>query len=207
MKKIFNRIIPSVTDESDGISRSYDLYSRLLKDRIIMLHGPIDEQLASVIVMQLLILEAENKEKPIYIYINSPGGCVYSCLSILDTMQCLKCTICTVGLGLVASAASIILSCGTKGSRFSLPNTRIMIHQPHGGVEGQATDVEIQTKEMLFLKDTINEIITSRSTISSSQMKKLMERDKFLSATEAKNLGLVDKILVGSFDDKKKINR
>jgi ATP-dependent Clp protease protease subunit len=207
MSKIFGRIIPSVTDESDGISRSYDLYSRLLKDRIIMLHGAIEEQSASIIIMQLLILEAENKEKPIYIYINSPGGCVYSCLSILDTMQCIKCPIFTVGLGLVASAASIILSCGKKGSRFCLPNTRIMIHQPHGGAEGQVTDIEIQTKEMLFLKNTINDILAGRSGESLAQIKKLMERDKYFSPEEAQKIGIIDKILTGNFDDKSKVSR
>ena len=132
-----SRVVPMVNDDSDGGGRAYDIYSRLLKDRIIFLHGEIEENSASTIVMQLLILESENSEKPIYIYVNSPGGCVYSCLSIIDTMKCLKCPIYTVGMGLVASAASVVLACGTKGFRYSLPNTRIMIHQPHGKTGGQ----------------------------------------------------------------------
>jgi ATP-dependent Clp protease protease subunit len=205
MSKLFSRIIPSVTDESDGVSRSYDIYSRLLKDRIIMLHGPIDEMSSATTVMQLLVLEAENKDKPIYIYINSPGGCVYSCFSILDTMKCVKCPVATVSLGLVASAAAVILSCGTRGMRFALPNTRIMIHQPHGGAKGQVTDIEIQTKEFLFLKNKINDIMADRAKISITKIKQLMERDKYLSAEEALELGLIDRILKGDFDDKKSL--
>lgn len=203
MSKIFSRFIPSVTDESGGVSRSYDLYSRLLKDRVIMLHGAIDDVVSTNIVMQLLILESENKQKPISIYINSPGGSVYDFLSIVDTMQCLKCPIVTVGFGLVASAASFILSCGTKGSRFVLPNTRIMIHQPHGNTSGgQVTDIEIQTKEFIFLKEKLNRMITERSNIPLAKMKQIMERDRYLSSEEAIEIGLVDSIIHGDFDKK-----
>lgn len=206
MGNIFNRFIPHVVDESNGVSKSYDLYSRLLKDRIIMLHGEIEENLANNIVMQLLILEAESKTKPIHIYINSPGGCVYSCLSILDTMKCIKCPVATFGIGLVASAASVLLSCGTKGHRYVLPSTRIMIHQPHGRTHGQVTDIEIQTNEFLFLKNELNELLSGRSNVSTKEMSKLMERDKYLSSKEAIKIGLVDSILDGDFDKKQNLN-
>ena len=208
MRRIKNTFIPSVTHDVDGVSRSYDLYSRLLKDRIIMLTRPIDSQEASNVVMQLLILESESKNKPISIYINSPGGDVYAFLSIIDTMQCLKCEIITVGFGLVASAAAVILACGTRGSRFALPNTRIMIHQPHGNTSGgQVTDIEIQTKEFLFLKNNLTEMMAKRSVLTPAKIKDLMERDKYCSVDEALKIGLIDKVIFGDFDDKSKIMR
>ena len=205
MTKVFNRVIPSVIDESDGHLKSFDIYSRLLKDRIIILNGPIDEQSASIIVMQMLYLESENSQKPIHIYINSPGGCVYSCFSIIDTMRCLRCPIATVGFGFVASAASVILACGTKDMRSCLPNTRVMIHQPHGNAGGQVTDIEIQTNEMVFLKKVLTGIMAQRTNIPEDKMKDKMERDHYLSAEDCLDMKLIDKIFDGSFDDKSKL--
>jgi ATP-dependent Clp protease protease subunit len=202
MSNVISRLIPSVTDESDGIFRSSDIYSRLLKDRIIILQGPIEEHSATIVVMQLLFLESENAEKPIYIYINSPGGGVYSCFSILDTMLCLKCPVATVGFGFVASAASVILACGTRGLRSCLPNTRIMIHQPHGSAGGQVTDIEIQTNEMIFLKNKLIQIMADRTNVSEKDLRFKMERDNYLSAQDAFDMNLIDQIFSGSFDKK-----
>ena len=199
--KIFQKIMPCISDISEtGGERYYDLYSRLLKDRIIMLIGEIEENLATTITMQLLILNADSKDKPIYMYIHSPGGAIYDALMIIDTMAFIQAPIYTVATGFVASAAAVILGCGTKGYRTALPNARIMIHQPHGKIHGQATDIEIQTKEILFIKESITQLMSERCGMPKKQMYQLMERDNYLSAIESQKIGLIDSVASGSFD-------
>lgn len=190
--------IPYVIERTGRGERSYDIYSRLLKDRIILLSGEINDHVASSIVAQLLFLEAEDPEKDISFYINSPGGVITSAFSIYDTMNYIRCDISTICIGQAASAGAFLLSSGTKGKRYSLPNSRIMIHQPLGGAQGQATDIEIQAKEILRLKKILNEIMAQNTGQSVEKVAQDTERDFFMSGIEAKEYGLVDEILTRS---------
>lgn len=190
--------IPYVIERTGRGERSYDIYSRLLKDRIILLSGEINDHVASSIVAQLLFLEAEDPEKDINFYINSPGGVITSAFSIYDTMNYIRSDISTICIGQAASAGAFLLSSGTKGKRYSLPNSRIMIHQPLGGAQGQATDIEIQAKEILRLKQKLNEIMASNTGQSVKKVSLDTERDFFMSGDEAKKYGLVDEILIKS---------
>ncbi len=191
--------IPYVIEKTSRGERSYDIYSRLLKDRIVMLYGEIDDNLSASIVAQLLFLEAEDPQKDIYLYINSPGGVVSSGLSIYDTMNYIKPDVCTICIGQAASMGAFLLSCGEKGKRFALPNSRIMIHQPLGGARGQASDIEIQAKEILRLKATLNEILAKNTGQKLTKIQKDTDRDFFMSADEAKEYCLIDKVLQKSF--------
>lgn len=191
--------VPIVVEKSGRGERSYDIYSRLLKDRIIMLSGEINDQVASSIVAQLLFLEAEDPEKDIYLYINSPGGVITSGFSVYDTMNYIRPDISTICIGQAASMGAFLLSCGADGKRFSLPNSRIMIHQPLGGTQGQATDIEIQAREILRLKKTLNEILAKNTKQTVKRIEKDTERDFFMSAKEAMEYGIVDKVLERSF--------
>ncbi|MCX2716297.1 ATP-dependent Clp endopeptidase proteolytic subunit ClpP [Helicobacter sp. MIT 21-1697] len=190
--------IPYVIERTGRGERSYDIYSRLLKDRIILLSGEINDHIASSIVAQLLFLEAEDPEKDINFYINSPGGVITSAFSIYDTMNYIHSDISTICIGQAASAGAFLLSSGTKGKRFSLPNSRIMIHQPLGGAQGQATDIEIQAKEILRLKKTLNEIMAHNTGQKIGKITQDTERDFFMSGEEAKKYGLIDEILTKS---------
>lgn len=191
--------IPYVIERTGRGERSYDIYSRLLKDRIIMLSGEINDAVASSIVAQLLFLEAEDPDKDIYLYINSPGGVITSGFSIYDTMNYIKPDVSTICIGQAASMGAFLLSCGAKGKRYALPNARIMIHQPLGGAQGQATDIEIQAKEILRLKHIINEILAKNTGQTLKKIAKDTERDFFMSAQEAQEYGLIDKVLERSF--------
>lgn len=191
--------IPYVIEKTSRGERSYDIYSRLLKDRIIMLSGEIEDSLASSIVAQLLFLEAEDPDKDIYLYINSPGGVITSGFSIYDTMNYIKPSVCTICIGQAASMGAFLLSCGEKGKRFALPNSRIMIHQPLGGAKGQATDIEIQAREILRLKTILNDILAKNTGQKLAKIAKDTDRDFFMSANEAKEYGLIDKVLEKSF--------
>ncbi|MFK0399877.1 ATP-dependent Clp endopeptidase proteolytic subunit ClpP [Campylobacter jejuni] len=191
--------IPYVIEKSSRGERSYDIYSRLLKDRIIMLSCEIHDELAASIVAQLLFLEAEDPTKDIYLYINSPGGVITSGFSIYDTMNYIKPDVCTICIGQAASMGAFLLSCGAEGKRFALPNSRIMIHQPLGGARGQATDIEIQAKEILRLKTILNDILAKNTKQKVAKIAKDTERDFFMSAQEAKEYGLIDKVLEKSF--------
>ncbi|MEJ5168289.1 MAG: ATP-dependent Clp endopeptidase proteolytic subunit ClpP, partial [Arcobacteraceae bacterium] len=175
--------------------RSYDIYSRLLKDRIVMLSGEVNDDVASSIVAQFLFLEAEDPEKDIYFYINSPGGVITSGLSIFDTMNYIKPDVCTICIGQAASMGAFLLSSGAKGKRYSLPNSRIMIHQPLGGARGQATDIQIQAQEILRLKHMLNDLLSSQTGQPIEVIEKDTDRDFFMSAEEAKNYGLVDEVI------------
>ena len=191
--------IPYVIERTSRGERSYDIYSRLLKDRIIMLSGEIDDDIAASIVAQLLFLEAEDPTKDIYLYINSPGGVITSGFSIYDTMNYIKPEVATICIGQAASMGAFLLSCGAKGKRFALPNSRIMIHQPLGGARGQATDIEIQAKEILRLKSILNEILAKNTNQKLAKIAKDTDRDFFMSASEAMEYGLIDKVLQKSF--------
>ncbi|WP_331774996.1 ATP-dependent Clp endopeptidase proteolytic subunit ClpP [Sulfurospirillum sp. 1612] len=191
--------VPVVVEKTGRGERSYDIYSRLLKDRIIMLSGEINDAVASSIVAQLLFLEAEDPEKDIYLYINSPGGVITSGFSIYDTMNYIRPDISTICIGQAASMGAFLLSCGAQGKRYALPNSRIMIHQPLGGAQGQATDIEIQAKEIMRLKQTLNEILAKNSGQKISKIIKDTERDFFMSAKESMEYGLIDKVLEKSF--------
>ena len=190
--------VPFVIERTGRGERSYDIYSRLLKDRIILLSGEINDHVASSIVAQLLFLEAEDPEKDINFYINSPGGVITGAFSIYDTMNYIRSDISTICIGQAASAGAFLLSSGTKGKRYSLPNSRIMIHQPLGGAQGQATDIEIQAKEILRLKSTLNDIMAKNTGQSVKKIAQDTERDYFMSGEEAKKYGLVDEILTKS---------
>jgi len=192
-------VIPYVIEQTGRGERSYDIYSRLLKDRIVMLSGEIDDAVASSIVAQLLFLEAEDPDKDIYLYINSPGGVVTSGFSIYDTMNYIKPDVSTICIGQAASMGAFLLSCGAKGKRYALPNSRIMIHQPLGGAQGQATDIEIQAKEILRLKEIINSILSQNSGKDLAQVEKDTDRDFFMSAEDAVQYGLIDQVLQKSF--------
>lgn len=191
--------IPYVIEKTSRGERSYDIYSRLLKDRIVMLSGEIHDELAASIVAQLLFLEAEDPDKDIYLYINSPGGVITSGFSIYDTMNYIKPSVCTICIGQAASMGAFLLSCGEKGKRFALPNSRIMIHQPLGGARGQATDIEIQAKEILRMKEILNQLLSQNTGQKLAKIAKDTDRDFFMSASEAKEYGLIDKVLDKSF--------
>lgn len=187
--------VPYVIEKSGRGERSYDIYSRLLKDRIIMLSGEINDDLAASVVAQLLFLEAEDPDKDIYLYINSPGGVITSGFSIYDTMNYIKPDVSTICIGQAASMGAFLLSCGEKGKRYSLPTSRIMIHQPLGGARGQATDINIQAQEILRIKSMINEIMAEKTGQKISVIEKDTERDNFMSAKEASAYGLIDEVI------------
>jgi len=191
--------VPVVIEKTGRGERSYDIYSRLLKDRIIMLSGEINDVVASSIVAQLLFLEAEDPEKDIYLYVNSPGGVITSGFSIYDTMNYVRPDISTICIGQAASMGAFLLSAGAKGKRYALPNARIMIHQPLGGAQGQATDIEIQAKEILRMKQVLNEILAKNCSQKLPKIIKDTERDFFMSAEESCEYGLIDKVLDKSF--------
>lgn len=188
-------LIPTVIEKSDMGERAYDIYSRLLKDRIIFVGSAIDDHVANIVIAQLLFLEAEEDKKDIKIFINSPGGVVYSTLAIYDTIQFIKPDVQTICIGMAASGASVLLTAGKKGKRYALPNSRIMIHQPMGGAEGQATDISIQAKEILYLKDKIIDVMSQHSGQKREKVATDMERDFFMSPEEAKKYGLIDEII------------
>ena len=190
-----SNLIPMVVEQSSRGERAYDIYSRLLKERIIFLTGPIDDNVASLICAQLLFLESENPKKEISFYINSPGGIVWSGLAMYDTMQYISSKIMTICIGQAASAGSLLLTAGEKDLRFSLPNARIMVHQPSGGYQGQVTDIEIQTKEILKTKKRLNEIYSKHTKKDLKDVELIMERDKYFSPNEAIEFGLIDKII------------
>lgn len=195
MEKIINQLVPMVIEQTGKGERSYDIYSRLLKERIIFVTGEVEDNMASLIVAQLLFLESENPEKDIYMYINSPGGVVSSGLSIYDTMQYISCKVSTMCLGQACSMGSLLLTAGEPGMRYALPNSRIMIHQPSGGFRGQATDIEIHAKEILNLKKRLNNMYVKHTGKSLNIIEKAMERDNFMSAEDALKFGLIDKII------------
>ena len=192
---ITNNLIPMVVEQSSRGERAYDIYSRLLKERIIFLTGPIDDNIASLICAQILFLESENPKKEISFYINSPGGIVWSGLAIYDTMQYVSSKIMTICIGQAASAGSLLLTAGEKDMRFSLPNSRIMVHQPSGGYQGQVTDIEIQTNEIKKTKQRLNEIYSKHTGKKISEISLIMERDRYFSPNEAIEFGLIDKIV------------
>jgi ATP-dependent Clp protease protease subunit len=188
--------VPYVIEKSGRGERSYDIYSRLLKDRIIMLGGEVNDAVASTIVAQLLFLEAEDPEKDIYLYINSPGGVITAGMAIFDTMNYIRPDIVTICIGQAASMGAFLLSSGTQGKRYALPHARIMIHQPLGGAQGQATDIAIQAKEILRMKEELNNILSKQTGQSVKQVEKDTDRDNFMSAAEAKDYGIIDEVLV-----------
>ena len=190
-----SNLIPMVVEQSSKGERAYDIYSRLLKERIIFLTGQINDNVASLITAQLLFLEAEDPKKEIYLYINSPGGLVTAGLGIYDTMQYIKPDISTLCIGQAASMGSFLLAAGTKGKRFSLPNSRIMVHQPSAGFQGQATDIEIHANEVLSLKKRLNEIYSKHTGKSVDEVKSALERDNFMTADTAKSFGLIDEVV------------
>ena len=188
-------MIPMVIEQSGRGERAFDIYSRLLKERIIFLVGPVTDQNANLIVAQLLFLESENPEKDISLYINSPGGSVSAGMAIYDTMQFIRPQVSTLCTGLAASMGAFLLAAGAKGKRFSLPNSRIMIHQPSGGAQGQATDIEIHAREILYLRERLNGILAENTGKPVEQIARDTERDNFMSAAEAKDYGLIDEVL------------
>ena len=188
-------LVPMVVEQSNKGERAYDIYSRLLKERIIFLTGQINDNVASLVTAQLLFLEAEDPKKEIYIYINSPGGLVTAGLGIYDTMQYVKPDISTLCIGQAASMGSFLLAAGTKGKRFSLPNSRVMVHQPSAGFQGQATDIEIHAKEVLSLKERLNEIYSKHTGKNVDEVKIALERDNFMTADAAKSFGLIDEVV------------
>ena len=190
-----NTLVPMVVEQSNKGERAYDIYSRLLKERIIFLTGQINDNVASLITAQLLFLEAEDPKKEIYLYINSPGGLVTAGLGIYDTMQYVKPDISTLCIGQAASMGSFLLAAGEKGKRFSLPNSRIMVHQPSAGFQGQATDIEIHANEVLSLKKRLNEIYSKHTGKSVDEIKSALERDNFMTPDNAKSFGLIDKVV------------
>ncbi|GAT76015.1 ATP-dependent Clp protease proteolytic subunit [Ehrlichia ruminantium] len=193
-------LVPMVVEQTSRGERAYDIYSRLLKERIIFITGPIEDQMASLVVAQLIFLEAENPEKDISMYINSPGGVVTAGLSIYDTMQYVKPRIATLCLGQAASMGSLLLAAGEKGMRCALPNSRIMIHQPSGGFQGQATDIEIHAKEILNIKSRLNYIYVKHTGRELSEVVASMERDNFMSADSAQDFGIIDKVIEKRLD-------
>ena len=198
MKKIdehMNNLIPMVVEQTSRGERAFDIYSRLLKERIVFVVGPINDNVASLVTAQLLFLESEDPKKDIFLYINSPGGLVTSGLGIYDTMQYIKPDVSTLCIGQAASMGSFLLAAGTKGKRFSLPNSRIMVHQPSAGFQGQATDIEIHANEVLSLKKRLNEIYSKHTGKSVEEIKLALERDNFMTPDNAKNFGLIDKVV------------
>ena len=190
-----SNLVPMVVEQSSKGERAYDIYSRLLKERIIFLTGQINDNVASLVTAQLLFLEAEDPKKEIYLYINSPGGLVTAGLGIYDTMQYVKPDISTLCIGQAASMGSFLLAAGTKGKRFSLPNSRIMVHQPSAGFQGQATDIEIHANEVLSLKKRLNEIYSKHTGKSVDEIKSALERDNFMTADAAQSFGLIDEVV------------
>ena len=197
-----NTLIPTVIEQSGRGERAFDIYSRLLKERIIFLVGPVNDHTANLVVAQLLFLESENPDKDIYFYINSPGGSVTAGMSIYDTMKCIKPDVQTLCLGQAASMGAFLLSVGTKGKRFALPNSRVMIHQPliSGGLGGQASDIEIHARELLKLKEKLNQILAEHTGKSLEQIERDTDRDNFMSAQEAADYGLIDKVITTRAD-------
>lgn len=193
---VHSTLVPMVVEQTSRGERSYDIYSRLLKERIIFFSGPLNDDVASLICAQLLFLESENPDKDITLYINSPGGVVTAALAILDTMNYIRCDVGTLCMGQAASAGALLLAVGTKGKRFALPNSRIMVHQPHGGAQGQATDIEIQAREILKLRSQINEIFAQRTGQPLNVIEDALERDRFMSPEEAKEFGLIDEVVM-----------
>jgi len=206
MEKIWNSAyipIPYVIETRGREERAYDIYSRLLKDRIVFIGTTIEDTLANSVIAQLLFLEAEDPERDIFLYINSPGGVVSAGLAIYDTMQYISCDIATICMGQAASMAAVLLAAGTKGKRSALPHARVMIHQPSGGSQGQATTLEIYTKEIITLRNKLNEILAKHTGQSMKKIAKDTDRDFFMSAEEAKEYGLIDNVLVSKSDLKK----
>tara|TARA_B100001027_G_C16265833_1_gene332030 strand:- start:2619 stop:3221 length:603 start_codon:yes stop_codon:yes gene_type:complete len=195
MTNIKNQLVPMVVEQTPRGERAFDIYSRLLKERVIFITGPIEDHMANLVVAQLLFLEAENPEKDINIYINSPGGSVTSGMSIYDTMSYIKPDISTLCIGQASSMGAILLTGGTKGKRFALPNSRIMIHQPLGGFQGQATDIEIHAQEILKIRTKLNEILSHHSGKDIEKVTQDTERDNFMSGEEAVKYGLIDKVI------------
>jgi ATP-dependent Clp protease protease subunit len=191
----FMSLIPMVIEQTSRGERAYDIYSRLLKDRIIFLGTAVDDIVANTVIAQLLFLEADDPDKDIYLYINSPGGVVTSGLAIYDTMNYIKCPVSTICIGQAASMGALLLTAGTKGKRFSLPHARIMIHQPMGGFQGQATDIEIHAREILNMKDTLNQILANHTGQQLEKIRTDTDRDFFMSGEDAKNYGLVDEVI------------
>ena len=191
-----NNLIPMVVEQSSRGERAYDIYSRLLKERIVFLVGPINDNVASLVTAQLLFLESEDSKKDISLYINSPGGLVTAGLGIYDTIQYIKTDVSTLCIGQAASMGSFLLAAGKKGKRFSLPNSRIMVHQPSAGFQGQATDIEIHANEVLSLKKRLNEIYSNHTNKSVDEIKSALERDNFMTPENAKEFGLIDKVVV-----------
>ena len=190
-----NTLVPMVVEQSNRGERAYDIYSRLLKERVVFVVGPINDNVASLVTAQLLYLESENPKKDISLYINSPGGLVTSGLGIYDTMQYIKPDVTTLCIGQAASMGSFLLAAGAKGKRFSLPNSRIMVHQPSAGYQGQATDIEIHANEVMSLKKRLNEIYSKHTNKSVDEIKAALERDNFMTPESAKNFGLIDKVV------------
>ena len=195
LSEYMSNLVPMVVEQSNKGERAYDIYSRLLKERIIFLTGQINDNVASLVTAQLLFLEAEDPKKEIYLYINSPGGLVTAGLGIYDTMQYIKPDISTLCIGQAASMGSFLLAAGTKGKRFSLPNSRIMVHQPSAGFQGQATDIEIHANEVLSLKKRLNEIYSKHTNKTVEEIKSALERDNFMTADVAKTFGLIDEVV------------
>ena len=191
-----NNLVPMVVEQSNRGERAYDIYSRLLKERIIFLVGPVKDTVSTLVTAQLLFLESENPKKEISFYINSPGGLVTSGLGIYDTMQYIKPPVSTLCIGQASSMGSFLLAAGEKGKRFSLPNSRIMVHQPSAGYQGQATDIEIHAKEILALKQRLNKIYSKHTKKNESEINKALERDNFMTPVEAKEFGLIDEVVV-----------
>ena len=188
-------MVPMVIEQSGRGERAYDIYSRLLKERVVFLVGPVNDQSANLVVAQLLFLESENPDKDISFYINSPGGSVSAGMSIFDTMQFIKPQVSTLCMGMAASMGAFLLAAGAKGKRFALPNSRIMIHQPSGGAQGQATDIEIQAREILRLRESLNQILAERTGQPIEKIRADSERDYFMSSEDAKTYGLIDQVL------------
>ena len=194
--------VPMVVEQSGRGERAYDIYSRLLKDRIIFLGGPIDDNVANVVIAQLLFLESEDPDKDIHLYINSPGGVVTAGLAIYDTMQYIKPDVSTICIGQAASMGSVLLAAGAKGKRYALPYSRIMIHQPLGGAQGQSTDIQFQAREILRIRETLNEILSCHTGQSVKKLTEDTERDNFMSALEAKKYGLIDEVIIRPQEEK-----
>ncbi|MDD3363686.1 MAG: ATP-dependent Clp endopeptidase proteolytic subunit ClpP [Syntrophomonas sp.] len=189
-------LVPMVVEQTNRGERSYDIYSRLLKDRIIFLGSAIDDNVANLIIAQLLFLEADNPDKDINLYINSPGGSITSGMAVYDTMQYIKPNVSTICVGMAASMGAFLLNAGEKGKRYALPNAEIMIHQPSGGTQGQATDIEIHAKRILQMKESLNRILAERTGQTIEKIKKDTERDYFMSALESKEYGIIDEVLI-----------
>lgn len=192
---LVNTLVPMVVEQTNRGERAYDIYSRLLKERIIFVTGPVHDDMASLICAQLLFLESENPDKDITMYINSPGGVVTAGMSIFDTMNYVRCDVATLCLGQACSMGSLLLTAGAKGKRYCLPNARVMVHQPHGGAQGQATDIEIQAREILNLRRRLNEIYVTQTGQPLKVIEETLERDRFMSAQEAQDFGLIDHVI------------